>query len=523
MVQESKKKRRAKNKFKMPSAFVIIFFIIIAMAILSWIIPSGQYQMTTPTDGSDPLPIAGTYSEIPKISEDADGIVTDHRQGAWEVLQAPITGTIDAISVVLFILILGGFLGITMRTGALDALFGKIIRKLKGREKWIIPILMIFFAIGGTTYGMQEETVAFYALVVPIMLAAGYNGATAAMVIILGAGAGVLGSTVNPFSTGIASGFAGISLGDGIIERFVILILATIAAIVFTMRYAKGVKEGKYKADSRGDRKLLRTGEEVAKSVIPAFTKSRQTIVWIFALTFVVMIISVIPWAYKFNITFFEDMNNFILGIPILGALLGNIPPLGDWWFDQLSALFLFSSMLIGWVFYKGRKTRVDDEDNYVGVFVRGAKDLLTVALIIGVARGVSVVMMDGAIMDTIIHAGEQILHNVSSLFLPAFTFLIYLPLSFLIPSTSGLATATMPILAPLADFAGLDRSLIVTAFATAAGVVNMIAPTVASVMGGLALARVSYGVWVKRTWKYMVVVSVISIVVITASAVIGG
>ena len=520
MSKDVKKKKRL--KFKMPSALVIIFSIIIAMAVLSWVIPSGQYQLTDPTDGSDPVPIAGTYEQIPKVSVNEDGDTVDHRQGAWEVLEAPVAGTIEAISVVLFVLILGGFLGITMRTGALDALFGKIIKKLKGREKWIIPILMIFFAIGGTTYGMQEETVAFYALVIPIILAAGYNGATAAMVIILGAGAGVLGSTINPFSTGIASGFAGVSLGDGIIERLVIFVLVTLAAIIFTMRYAKGVKEGKYKADSRGDRKLLRTGEEVSKSVIPTFTKSRQAIVWIFGLTFLVMIISVIPWAYKFNITFFEDINNFILGVPVLGALLGNVPPLGDWWFDQLSALFLLSSMLIGWVFYRSRKTRVDDEDNYVGVFVRGAKDLLTVALIIGVARGVSVIMTNGAIMDTIIFAGEQLLQNVSSILLPALTFIVYLPLSFLIPSTSGLATATMPILAPLADFAGLDRSLIVTAFATSSGIVNMIAPTVASVMGGLALARVSYGVWLKRTWKFMLIASLISIVVMTVAVVVG-
>ena len=520
MSKDVKKKKRL--KFKMPSALVIIFSIIIAMAVLSWVIPSGQYQLTDPTDGSDPVPIAGTYEQIPKVSVNEDGDTVDHRQGAWEVLEAPVAGTIEAISVVLFVLILGGFLGITMRTGALDALFGKIIKKLKGREKWIIPILMIFFAIGGTTYGMQEETVAFYALVIPIMLAAGYNGATAAMVIILGAGAGVLGSTINPFSTGIASGFAGVSLGDGIIERLVIFVLVTLAAIIFTMRYAKGVKEGKYKADSRGDRKLLRTGEEVSKSVIPTFTKSRQAIVWIFGLTFLVMIISVIPWAYKFNITFFEDINNFILGVPVLGALLGNVPPLGDWWFDQLSALFLLSSMLIGWVFYRSRKTRVDDEDNYVGVFVRGAKDLLTVALIIGVARGVSVIMTNGAIMDTIIFAGEQLLQNVSPILLPALTFIVYLPLSFLIPSTSGLATATMPILSPLADFAGLDRSLIVTAFATSSGVVNMIAPTVASVMGGLALARVSYGVWLKRTWKFMLIASLISIVVMTVAVVVG-
>lgn len=513
-----KTKKTKKRPFKMPSAFAIIFGIIAFMAVLTWIIPSGQYAMT---EGDDPTPIAGTYERIEKVSTNEEGVTTDSRQGAWELFQAPIKGTVEAIDVVLFVLILGGFLGVTMKTGALDALFGKIIKSLKGREKWMIPILMIFFAVGGTTYGMQEETVAFYALVIPIILAAGYNGLTAAMVIILGAGVGVLGSTINPFATGIASGFAGVSLGDGIIERLVILVLALIAAIWFTMHYAAKVKAGEREGDSKRDHKHRRAGAEAGE--VLEFTPARKATVWIFGLTFVVMILAVIPWAYKFNITFFEDINSWLLAIPFVGPFIGALPPLGDWWFNELSTLFLISSVIIGLFYFKGKNRSNDEDDNYFGTFINGAKDLLSVALIIGVARGVSVVMTDGAIMATIINAGEQLLQTVPSVILPAIAFVVYLPLSFFIPSTSGLATATMPILAPLADFANIDRSLIVTAFQTAAGVVNMIAPTVASVMGGLALAKVSYGLYVKRTWKFMVVVSVISVVVLTASALMSG
>lgn len=514
-----KPKRTKKRVIRMPSAFAILFGIIAFMAVLTWLIPSGQYAMT---EGDDPTPIAGTYEQIDKVVTDEDGVTTDSRQGAWEVFQAPIKGSIEAIDVVLFVLILGGFLGVTMKTGALDALFGRIIKSLKGREKWMIPILMTFFAIGGTTYGMQEETVAFYALVVPIVLAAGYNGLTAAMIIILGAGVGVLGSTVNPFSTGIASGFANISIGDGIIERLVILVLSLIAAIWFTMRYAAKVKAGEREADSKRDHKHHRLGAPAEGEVLE-LTAARKGIVWVFGLTFVVMILAVIPWAYKFDITFFEDVNAWLLGIPVLGAFIGAIPPLGDWWFNELSALFLISSVIIGLIYFRGKNRSEDEDENYFGTFISGAKDLLSVALIIGVARGVSVIMSDGAIMATIINAGEQILEAVPSVILPAIAFIVYLPLSFLIPSTSGLATASMPILAPLADFASIDRSLIVTAFQTAAGVINMIAPTVASVMGGLALAKVSYGVYVKRTWKFMVLVSVISMVVLTVSVLISG
>ena len=145
-----------------------------------------------------------------------------------------------------------------MKTGALDAGFGRLLRKLKGKEKWMIPILMTFFAIGGTTYGMQEETIAFYPLLIPLILAAGYNTLTVVLVIVLGSGVGVLGSTVNPFSTGIASGFADVSIGDGIVPRLAILVLSLLAAIWFVMRYAAKVKSGEIK-ESHDDAKSIDT------------------------------------------------------------------------------------------------------------------------------------------------------------------------------------------------------------------------------------------------------------------------
>lgn len=486
-------KKKMKKTFKMPSAFSILFGIVALVALLTWIIPSGQYET-----GEDGQPIAGTYQRIEKVQE-ADGVEVDSRQGVWEIAQAPIKGTAEAIDVVLFIIVIGGFLNVTMKTGALDAALGKIIQKLKGKEKWLIPILMTFFAIGGTTYGMQEETIAFYALVLPIMLAAGYNGMTAALVIILGAGVGVLGSTVNPFSTGIASGFAGISIGDGIIWRLAILIIGLIISIIFVMRYAQKVKDGKFKDDTESVNKVVTQAEKV-----PEFTTRRKVIISIFALTFIIMTISVIPWSSEFGITIFEDFNKWLLGLPIISGIVGAALPLGDWWFNELSMLFLVSSIIIGVIHRK----------HYVDNFIEGAKDLLSVALIIGVARGISVVMTDGQIMATIINTGEQILHAVPGFLLPAMAFIVYLPLSFLIPSTSGLATASMPIIAPLADFAGIDRSLMVTAFATAAGVVNLFAPTVASVMGGLALAGVPYGKFLKRVWPIILILSIVSILV---------
>lgn len=517
MVKKAKKvtgvSRVTSGKWRMPSAFAIVFAIACLMAALTWVIPSGKYELN-----ADDAPIAGTYQQVEKVTTDADGVTTDTRQGVYEALSSPVKGTVQAIDVVLFVLVIGGFLGMTMKSGALNALLGNVVKKLKGREQWIIPVLMTLFAVGGTTYGMQEETVAFYALVVPLMLAAGFNGMTAAMTIILGAGVGVLGSTINPFSTGIASGFADISIGDGQVERLAILVLTLIAAIWTTMRYAAKVKAGQHKEDSVGDAKISFS----SKGLVPAFTLKRKAIATVFALTFVVMILSVIPWETKFGITFFADANKWLHDLPVIGLAFGQLLPLGDWWFNELSVLFFVATLIIGAIHYSGKGKR-DADDTFFATFIAGARDLLAVALIVGFSRGISVVMNDGQIMDTIIHTGEVLLTNVASWALPGLSFLVYLPLSFLIPSTSGLATASMPIMAPLADFSGVDRHFMVTAFATAEGVVNMIAPTVASVMGGLALAKVSYGLWVRRTWRFMIVVSLISILVMTISVLLQG
>ena len=505
--------KKAQSKWRMPSAFTILFGLIAIVAVLTWVIPSGQYSLTEPTDGSDPTPIAGTYHQVDKIQE-VDGETKDVRQGPWEVLQAPILGVADAIDVVLFVLIIGGFLGVTMKTGALDAFLGRIVKNMKGREQWLIPMLMVLFALGGTTYGMQEETIAFYALVIPVMLAAGYNGMVAALVIILGAGVGVLGSTINPFSTGLAAGFANVSIGDGIIERLIILLLSLVAAIWFVMRYAAKVKQGVYKDDSKLQ---PRSVTNATKNEL-TLTGRRKAVMAIFGLAFVVMVIAVIPWEYKFGITFFADMTTWLKDLPAIGVLFNGVVSLGDWWFNELSMLFLVAAMIIGIVYYSKTPTRSDDE-GFVNTFIAGARDLLGVALIIGLARGISVVMTNGEIMATFINFGEQLLHSVPSVLLPAFAFMVYLPLSFLIPSTSGLATVSMPIMAPLADFAHIDRHLIITAFATAEGVINLVAPTVASVVGGLVLAKVSYGTYLRRTWKFLLVLVAISISVVTISA----
>ena len=459
------------RKFKMPTAYTVLFGILLAMTVLTWVIPAGQYEY-----GENGEPIAGSYHRV-----------EDSAQPITSVFTAPLQGLYEGIDIAAFILTVGGFLGVVAKTGAIDAGISAIVRRLKGREMLLIPILMCAFAVGGTTFGMAEETIAFYPLVLPIMVAAGYDTVTAVATILLGAGVGVIGSTVNPFATGIAAGFAGVTLGEGILLRVVILLVLLVLAIWYVMSYAARVKADHSRslvADHRS-RHLehfgaLRQEEKQLGGV-------QKLALIFFAATFLLMVYAVIPFA---------DM-----GLPI--------PTLG-WWFPELSALFLFASVLTGIC------CRLGEEDTATS-FVSGAAELLGVAFIIGISRGITVIMNSGRITDTILSWGEAALSGAGPLIFIILTYLIYLPLSFLIPSSSGLATLSMPIMAPLADFAGVERSLVITAFQSACGILNLITPTSAVVMGALAIGRVPYDRWLRFLWKPLLLILVIVLALLAA------
>jgi len=467
----------SKKKFQMPTAYTILISIIIAVAVLTWVIPAGQYDLVDPS-ASKPQPVPGTYH-----------VIESNPQGIWEVINAPINGFADAQDIALFVLVIGGFLGVIMKTGAIDAGIANIVRKLKGRERLMIPILMIAFSLGGTSFGMAEETIAFYPLIIPVFIAAGYDSITAVATVLLGAGIGVLNSTVNPFATGVASGFANISIGDGIFFRGGMLILHLAIAIIFVMRYADKVKKDPSKslvADLREANEKHFLSQSTGDADLE-LTGKRKLVLGLFGMSFLVMILGVIPWAYKFNINIFENFNSAVSKIPGIGSPVA----LGDWWFGEMTVLFLVASVICGKVY--GMK-----EKEIVGAFVAGARDLLGVALIVGVSRGISIVMDAGGMTQTVLYWGENSLAGLGKIPFLIFTYVFYLPMSFLIPSTSGLATLSMPIMAPMGEFAGVAKSLVVTAYQSASGIINLVTPTSAVVMGGLSIARVDYTRWVK-------------------------
>ena len=226
------------------------------------------------------------------------------------------------------------------------------------------------------------------------------------------------------------------------------------------------------------------------------------------------MVLGVIPWAYKFNITFFENLNTAIKSLPIIGRFVGQPVPLGDWWFNEMTVLFLVSSIIVAAIERMGEK-------KFISTFIGGARDLLSVALIIGVSRGITIVMNEGRMTATVLNYGEKALGNVGSVAFANLAFLFYLPLSFLVPSTSGLATLSMPILAPLSDFANVGRDIIITAYQSASGVVNLVTPTSGVIMGALAIARVPYEVYFKFVWKLLILLSIMIMIFISVATII--
>jgi uncharacterized ion transporter superfamily protein YfcC len=487
--------------FSLPSAYTILFILIVIVAALTWIIPAGEYDLD-----ADGEPIPGSYHQV---VQNPQRIVVDS-------LLAPINGLygiegedgsisvwnsgelFGAIDVALFILVIGGFLGVTMKTGAIQGGIARIVDRLRGRERWMIPILMVVFAIGGTTFGMAEESLAFYALVITVMIAAGYDSLVGASILLLGCGIGVLGSTINPFATGIASGFAGTSIDQGLVGRLVILVVGTAIGIVFVLRYADRVKADPsrslvYELKAENEARFQAATAEGEGGMSGSMTSAQKRALALFILAFAVMIYGVIPW---------EDLG---IALPTLW-----------WWFPEMTASFLLFSILIAVV------ARMS-EGTFTETFVDGARDLLGVALIIGVARGITVVMNNGLITDTVLNAAELAVAGLGGVAFINLMYVLFLPLSFLIPSSSGLATVAMPIMAPLAGFANVPPQFVVTAYQSANGLINLVTPTSAVVMGGLAIARVGYGTWLKFVWPLLILLAVLTIVVLTGGVLLQG
>lgn len=487
----------AKKKRGMPSSFTILLALLAIVAVITVI-------------------VSGT----------SGGAVTAARLS--DFCTAPIKGFADALPVCLFVMILGGFLGMMTETGALDNGIAVLVQKLKGNEIMLIPVLMLIFSLGGTTYGMCEETVPFYALLAATMMAAGFDPMVGAATVLLGAGCGCLGSTVNPFAVGAAVDAltgVGIEVNQSIIIGLgaVLWIVTTAMSIFFVMSYAKKVKADKgstilsMQELKNAEEAHGKAASEVHKEV--KLTGRQKGVLIAFAFTFVVMIVGFIPLAdlnegvanfFDAGAVYDADGNAVVQG---WSALITGLP-IGQWYFDEASTWFFLMAVLIGIIGGLSEK-------QIVNTFITGAADMMSVVLVIALARGISVLMANTGLDVFVLDAAANALAGLSGVIFAPMSFLVYFGLSFLIPSTSGMATVSMPIMGPLAVKLGFSPEVMVMIFSAAIGVVNLFTPTSGAIMGGLALAKIEWTTWLKFALKLIVALSVVCAIILTVACVL--
>ena len=524
------------GRFKFPTAFTVLAAVLVLVWVASFFVPAGKYR-TNPETGA---PVPGTYYELPSCSAveaggtalvvespGETGTAPADAQSAptAKVVPEPGVNCVDtsftyrfkqlwdspsnglygveasngfvgpweegflygSAAIFLFVLAVGAFITVTMKTEAIQTGIGRLALRFRASGYVLIAILMAVFAIGGTTYGMWEETLGFFVLLVPLALALHYDRMVAASIVFLGAGAGVIGSTVNPFATGVASDAAGISIGDGIGLRIALWIVVVSLGIGYVVWYARRVASDPSKSKV-GISPSDAADSEALVSDVPALTTRQKVVLVLFAGTFLTMIYGFIPWSDLWQEGFGK---NFPL------------PTFADFYFPEAATLFLVMAVVIGLIAKLG-------EEGTVTTIVAGAADFLGAGLIIVLARGITVVMKNAYMTDTILHWMEKAVSGTSAGVFAILAFIVNIPIAFLVPSSSGHAALVMPILAPLADFAGVSRSIVVTAFQSASGFVNLVTPTSAVIMGGLALSKVGYDKYLRFVWPFLVVVFVV-------------
>lgn len=442
---------------------------------------------------------------------DADG-VEGVVQGATfsQTLLAPIKGFHDAGDVIGFVFCLGAFLALVTATGALEAGINVLVKKMHGKELLLIPVLMFLFSVGGSTYGMGEETVGFYILLAATMTAAGMDPIVGAATVLLGAGSGVIGSTINPFATGAAVASARVELNMTVVYGLGLLLwlVSYTLSTLFVLNYAKKVKnnKGSILSAEQLEECVKAYGKSTEIDENPSMTGKQKLCMWIFALTFVVMILGFIPWG-SLNEGIYNSFgwSSFLTGSSF-----------GDWWFDDAATWFLLMGLIIGFI-------GIEDKSTITNTVMAGISDMVSVNVVIALARATSVIMAQTGFGSWLVQVSVTALTSsgISSGVFSVLDYLLHIGLSFLVPSSSGLAALSSPIVSPIVSTIGWSAETSIMINVAANGLVNLFTPTCGFIMGGLALARIPYDMWVKWAWKLILSIAIASLVILTGAMII--
>jgi uncharacterized ion transporter superfamily protein YfcC len=499
---------KQKKKREFPSAFTILFIILIIAAIATNFMPTGSYSKLSYNADADKFDVVSPDGSV--TSMDADQVTLDklnikaqldlfldgsiykpigipgsyeeidsNPQGFTDCVLALVSGVYDTIDISLFIFVLGGMLAYLNKSGAFSAGMGALSKATKGREYILIIMITTLIALGGTTFGMCEETVALYAVVIPIFVLAGYDALVGIAAVYLGSSIGTMCSTVNPFATVIASNAAGINFMEGFGIRLVALVVGTIICIIYVMKYGNMVRKNPEKSIILENKAYI--DEKYCKEAeVPALTLRFKIVLLQFFLTFVIMVYGVVKL---------------------------------EWWFGEMTGLFLVSAIIMGILLRMSEKEMVNE-------FLAGAGDMIGVALVCGVARSINVILENGLISDALLNTMSGWVDGMSPYSFVIMMYFIYIILGFFINSTSGLAVLSIPIMAPLADSVGLPREVVITAYLFGQGTMGFITPT-GLVLVILQLVHVDYDKYLKFVMPLMGILVAFSIAFLCIEVVI--
>lgn len=466
--------KNKKFRFRIPNTHLLIFSLLVVITILTWIIPGGNYQRDV-INGREVV-VQNTFK-----------YVESNPQGFFELFISPLKGFVEAGLIIGFVLIVGGSFNVLARTKAIESFINKLAKAHKNSKVLriiFIPVLFTLFSLGGATFGMNEEVIPFVLIIVPICLALGYDSIVGVAIPLVGAHVGFASAFLNPFNVGVAQGIADVPLFSGIGYRFICWIICTIVAVLYMLYYIRKISinpEASPTYIEDNERRKTEDFDKVNRDEIH-FLLKHKIVLLTFALSLIILVIGVIEF---------------------------------EWFIEEIAALFLIAGIIIGII--GGLKS-----DNLVEAFIDGAKDMVGTALIIALARAALVLSQEGRIIDTILYGLAPLIESSSPIFASQKMFIVQTAVNFFVPSGSGQAALTMPVMAPLADLAGVSRQTAVLAFQFGDGFSNIIIPTSAVTMGVLSVAKISWIKWAKWVLPLIVILLILGFILLIPPNLIG-
>ncbi|MDN5558104.1 MAG: YfcC family protein [Ruaniaceae bacterium] len=492
---ESKVTPEKKPKKGFPGPWTILLWVILGVWLMTFILPSGNYRSD---EAGNPIP--GSFETVDLGHTFMDRLVI--------LLESPVNALygvrdLDTLMVgpwnvgflfgtapvFLFILAIGGFMTVVFKTNALNIGISHLARRFSTRGPLLIIMLCVLFGILGSVMSWSDETLGFYALMIPLMLGLGYDRLVVVGVVTVAPFMGIIGSTVNPFRIGVASDRAGVTMGDGIVLRLVILVVVMAVFIWWLLRYAKKVKADPSASLIGFDEQDMAMLSSGGHDVVEPLTKRHNVIIGLVAFTFALMTFSIIPWGAILGNAAANDYTGEYEVVPFAWEL--------GWWLPEMTVLFLVMAIVIGMVGRLG-------EREIGSQFLQGVADFSGPAALVVLAKSVSIIMTNTQTIDTILSGMEGFVAGRSSWLFILLLAIVSVPLGIFVGSGSAGMALVMPILAPLGDFAGVDRSLVISTYATMGAWLNLLLPFNALLIAGLALARVGFNVYIKWIGKIM-------------------